>query len=328
MRHRPLGQSGISASVVGLGTWAIGGWLWGGSEETESIDAIHAAIDEGMNLIDTAPAYGLGFAEELVGKAIAGRRHKVVIATKCGLVWHVNKGTYYFDEKGKAVYRYLGPESIEYEVNQSLKRLKTDYIDLLQTHWQDPTTSIEDTMSALLDLKAKGKIRAIGISNATVGDLQQYVKVGPIDTDQEQYNMLNRQIETEILPFCREHHIAELAYSPLCKGLLTGKIGPERIFRGDDLRNSDPQFSIENRKRIMEMLGRFRPVADYHHLTLSQLVIAWTIAQSGITHALVGGRNRLQVLENAKSGDIMLTDEDLKIINEAISEYTAVAQAR
>lgn len=154
MRYRSLGQSGIQASVVAFGAWAIGGWPWGGTDESNAIAAIHKALDLGMNLIDTAPAYGLGLSEEIVGKALQGRRDKAIIATKCGLVWHTDKGTYYFTEYDKPVYRYLGPESIRYEVEQSLKRLRTDYIDLLQTHWQDPTTPIEDTMGELLRLKA------------------------------------------------------------------------------------------------------------------------------------------------------------------------------
>src|SRR5882724_5273624 len=192
MLYRPLGQSGIQASVIGLGTWAIGGWMWGGTDEAKAIRAIQVSLDAGITLIDTAPAYGLGLSETIVGKAVAGRRDKVVIATKCGLVWHVKRGDPFLDEKGKAIHRYLGSESIRYEVEQSLKRLNTDYIDLYQTHWQDVTTPIEETMKTLLDLKKQGKIRAIGVSNCAVEQLEAYRKIGPLDSAQEKYSMLDR----------------------------------------------------------------------------------------------------------------------------------------
>ncbi|MGH9352183.1 MAG: aldo/keto reductase, partial [Terriglobia bacterium] len=195
MQYRPLGQSGIQASVVGLGAWAIGGWMWGGSEEGKSIRAIQAALDAGINLVDTAPGYGLGLSEILVGKAIAGRRHQAVVATKCGLVWHVEKGQAYLKQAGKILHRYLGQESIRYEVEQSLRRLGTDYIDLYQTHWQDESTPIEDTMATLLDLKKQGKIRAIGVSNCTVEQVEEYRRTGPVDTVQEKYSMLDRAME-------------------------------------------------------------------------------------------------------------------------------------
>ncbi len=185
MRYRPLGQSGIEASVVALGAWAIGGWYWGGTDETQSIDAIHAALDAGINFIDTAPAYGLGRSETIVGKAIAGRRDQVVIATKCGVVWHTQEGKPHIQQHNKQTYRYLGAESIRYEIEESLRRLQTDYIDLYQTHWQDPTTPIEETMEALLELKEQGKIRAIGVCNATADDMERYRKLGPLDSDQE-----------------------------------------------------------------------------------------------------------------------------------------------
>jgi len=324
VRYRSLGQSGIQASVVAFGAWAIGGWPWGGTDESNAIAAIHKALDLGMNLIDTAPAYGLGLSEEIVGKALQGRRDKAIIATKCGLVWHTDKGTYYFTEYDKPVYRYLGPESIRYEVEQSLKRLRTDYIDLLQTHWQDPTTPIEDTMGELLRLKDEGKIRAIGVSNVTVEQLEAYRRVGPVDSDQELYSMLDRRIEADLLPYCREHNIAVLAYSPLAQGLLTGKVGPEREFPQGDMRRNNPRFSVENRRHIAAMLDEFRPIADDRGITLTQLVIAWTVAQPGLTHALVGARNPEQVEENAGAGDVELTAEELNVINNAISKYHGV----
>ncbi len=321
MQTRLLGQSEVQASVIGLGTWAIGGWSWGGTDEADSISAIHAALDAGVTLIDTAPAYGLGRSEEIVGKALVGRRDQVVLSTKCGLVWHTQHGNHFFDEDDKPVHRYLGADSIRYEVEQSLKRLQTDYIDMLFTHWQDPTTPIEETMTALLKLKAEGKIRAIGVSNIDRAQLEAYEEAGKLDVVQEAFSMLDRDIEPEILPYCRTHDIAIMAYSPLALGLLTGKIGPERTFTGDDQRIDNPRFSSENRQRVTAMLAEFQPVAQKYDLTMAQLVIAWTIAQAGITHVLAGARNPQQAIENARAGEVTLTDADLKIMNDAIGRH-------
>ncbi len=319
MRYRTLGQSGIEASVVAFGAWAVGGWFWGGADEQDSVDAIRAALDAGITLIDTAPAYGLGHSEEIVGRAIQGRRDQVVLATKCGLVWHTHKGTHFFDEFGKPMHRYLGPESVRYEVEQSLRRLQTDVIDLYQTHWQDPTTPIEETMGTLLDLKREGKIRAIGVSNATVQQMDEYRMSGPLDSDQEKYSMLARGMESAQLPYCERNNIAMLAYSPLAQGLLTGKVPVDRVLAEGDMRAESQKFSVANRKKILTFLEEIRPVADAHNATLAQLVIAWTLAQPGLTHALVGARNPRQALENAAAGDIVLAETELATVAEALT---------
>ena len=329
MKYRTIGKSGIEASVVGFGAWAIGGWMWGGSDETEAVKAIHAALDAGMNLIDTAAMYGFGNSEEIVGRALKGRRDKAFLATKCGLIWHQEQGEYFYttDEKGRneqghiKVYRCLAPDMIRYEVEQSLKRLNTDYIDLYQTHWQDSTTRISDTMETLLELKAEGKIRAIGCCNADVDQMEQYSAAGQLDCDQELYSMLDRGQESHNLAYAADTSTAFMAYSPLAQGMLTGKIGPDRIFNEGDQRISKPRFSVENRKKVGEMLEIFLPVAEKHGVTLGQLTIAWTIAQRGCTHALVGARTAAQVLENVKGGSISLDDEDLGTINGALKEF-------
>ena len=325
MEYRPLGVSGIEASVVGLGAWAIGGWMWGGTDERRSVEAIQASLDAGINFVDTAPAYGMGLSETIVGKAIAGRRDKVFIATKCGIVWHTDKGTPFIDQNGKTMHRYLGPESIRYEVEQSLKRLNIDYIDLYQTHWQDETTPIEETMATLLDLKREGKIRAIGVSNATVEQIEAYRCVGPLDSGQEKYSMLDRGLESDYLPYTLKNNIAVLAYSPLALGLLTGKVSPEREFPADDLRHSNPRFSVESRKQVLAMLDKMRPIAENHGLTLAQLVIAWTTSQPGLTHALVGARNPQQARENAAAGSVALSAEELVTLNKIVSGQTLAA---
>jgi len=323
MLYRGLGQSGIEASVVALGAWAIGGWKWGGTDESDAVEAIRAAIDHGVTLIDTAPIYGFGLSESIVGKAIAGRRDEVVLATKCGLVWNVDKGNFCFDSDGKSIYGYLGPESIHWEVEQSLQRLDTDYIDLYQTHWPESTTPIADTMEALLELKEEGKIRAIGASNVTRAQLAQYCAAGPLDSDQERYNMLDRDIEEDPLPYCRENGIAVLAYSPLAQGLLTGKVGPDREFSEGDQRRDNSRFSAENRRKVAAMLEELKPAAEARAMTLAQLAIAWAIAQPGLTHALVGARNPDQVRENAVAADVELTPDELAGIDEIIARHAA-----
>lgn len=318
---REIGSSGVTASAVGLGTWAIGGWMWGGTDEAESIAAIRASLDAGVTLIDTAPAYGLGRSEEIVGKALKGRRDDAVIATKCGLVWHTDKGRHFFDQDGKPVHRYLGRDAIFHEVEQSLKRLGTDHIDLYITHWQDPTTDVDETMDALKELKRSGKIRAIGASNVDAGDLKAYVVAGGLDAIQERFSMIDRQIEAELLPLTTINGISTLSYSSLALGLLSGTIGPDRVFSGDDQRKGNPRFSIENRRKVSGFAEAIRPIADGHAATIAQIVIAWTLAQPGVTFALCGARNPAQAMDNARAGAIRLTPEELSTIDRAITSW-------
>ncbi|MVO16602.1 aldo/keto reductase [Parasedimentitalea huanghaiensis] len=321
MLTRPIGASGIEASVIGLGTWAIGGWMWGGTDEAQSIEAIQTAVDEGVTLIDTAPAYGQGLAEEIVGKALVGRRDKVVLATKCGLVWHSQKGNHFFDYDGQPVHRYLGKDAIIYEVEQSLTRLKTDYIDHYITHWQDPTTPIAETMEALETLKQQGKIRSIGASNTSADDVAAYVAGGQLDAIQEEYSMVKRDIETSLLPLCAEHGVSALSYSSLALGLLSGKVGPDREFSGDDQRKDNPRFSMANRQKIAALMVEIAPVADAHDATLAQTVIAWTVQQPGITFSLCGARNADQARENAAAGRIRLSQQDIATITVAAGTH-------
>ena len=325
MLYRKLGGTGIEISTVGLGTWAIGGWMWGGTDEPLAVQAIHAALDQGINLIDTAPAYGFGLSEEIVGRAIAGRRDKVVLATKCGLIWDRQEGQFFFhsDRYGaasgpseKEIYRCLRPASIREELEASLRRLGTDHVDLYQTHWQDPTTPIAQTMEALVTLKEEGKIRAIGVSNASVDDMKAY---GPIDADQERYSLLERAMQTSgSLDYCREHRISVLAYSPLDNGLLTGKIQPDREYGRGDLRKTNPRFQPAAVKQTNALLEGLRPIADRQGVSIAQVVIAWTISQPGITSALCGARNPAQAVENAAAAQVPLTPEEIRTIGEAV----------
>jgi methylglyoxal reductase len=321
MELREIGSSGIMASVIGLGTWAIGGWMWGGTDERLSVSTIQASIDEGVSLIDTAPAYGKGLAEEIVGNAIRGRRDEVVLATKCGLVWHTTSGNHFFDYEGRPVHRHLGAESVAYELEQSLRRLGTDYIDLYITHWQDPTTPIAETMQVLEQLKREGKIRSIGASNLSREDFDAYLSAGRLDAIQEEYSMVKRGVEASLLPSCRQRNVSMLSYSSLALGLLSGRIGPDRNFEGDDQRKNNPRFSVRNRQKVAELMGDIAPVVLAHRATPAQIVISWTLQQPGISFALCGARNPSQARENAAAGRIRLSPSELTIISEAANRH-------
>lgn len=331
MKHNQIGRSGIDASAVALGAWAMGGWMWGGTDENDSIKAIHAALDHGVNLIDTAPIYGFGVSEQIVGKAIEDRRDQVVIATKCGMVCRPDVGDFKFnstfqrvDPNGHIQVRiYNGPESVREEVEMSLRRLGTDYIDVLQTHWQESTTPIPETMEALVRLKEEGKIRAIGACNASVQQLSEYIDTGRLDVDQEKYSMLDRGLETEQLAYCEKNGVSVWPFSPLANGLLTGKIGPEREFNSGDLRKGNPRFSVENRRKVKEMLDEFGPIAERHNASMVQLVTAWTLAQPGVTHVLCGMRTPEQAADNAGAGSIELSAEEHSQMTAIVDRYGA-----
>jgi methylglyoxal reductase len=322
MQKRNIGSSGIEASVVGLGTWGIGGgpW-WGETNDADSVRTIHAAIDSGVNLIDTAPLYGFGHSEKVVGTAIKGRRQDVVLSTKCGLWWDDDQGSFFFEMDGYQVKRCLRPDTIGRELEASLKRLGTDYIDLYHTHWQaiEPDkTPIAETMEYLGKLKEKGIIRSIGVSNVDLAQLDEYLAAGIIDANQAPYSMLNRAIEPEIAPFCAENNISILAYMPLEQGLLTGKIGMDKQFGNDEWRNQIPWYLPVNRKRVLDMLDGWRDMASSYGCTMSQLVIAWTVQQKGISFALCGARHPEQIIENAKTGSLMLKKDDLLKIRQDV----------
>jgi aryl-alcohol dehydrogenase-like predicted oxidoreductase len=312
---------GLQASAVGLGTWAIGGWMWGGTDDAAAEDAIRAGLDAGITLIDTAPAYGLGHAEEVVGRAIRGRRDQVLIATKCGLVWHAQRGPFFFSQGGLPVHRDLSPAAIRHEVEQSLRRLQTDRIDLYITHWQDPSTPLADTVGALKSLQAEGKILAFAASNTTPEDLAAYHAADGIAAVQEEYSMLQRRIEATHLPSCREAGIAVMGYSVLALGLLSGGIAADRVFAGDDQRREDPRFSPEGRARVDRLMQVIRPIALRLGASPSQVVIAWTLSQPGLTFALCGARNPEQARENAGAGRLRLTRSDLEDITQAIDRH-------
>lgn len=315
MERRIIGKSGIEASAIAMGAWAIGGgpW-WGESDDAASIRTIDAALDSGVDMIDTAPVYGFGRSEALVGKALDGKREQAIIATKCGLWWGDSRGAAFFSQDGHDVRRSLRPGTIRLELEQSLKRLRTDYIDLYQTHWQalpaDPTP-IAETMGCLLDLKQEGKIRAIGVSNVTPEQVAEHCAVGQIDAVQPRYSMLDRKIEADLLPACREKGISTLVYSPLEQGLLTGKIGMDATFDETSFRNMIPWYKLENRRRVLALLAGWQDLTAKYDCTLAQLVIAWTLAQDGVTFALCGARRPGNMIDNAGAGGLALEAIDI-----------------
>jgi aryl-alcohol dehydrogenase-like predicted oxidoreductase len=299
--------------------------MWGGTDDGAAVRAIHRAIDEGITLIDTAPTYGMGHSERVVGEAIRGRRDEVLIATKCGIRWDLegeHEGMKTVTNEGKEVtlVRNLTPESIFFEVDQSLQRLGIDRIDLYQCHWPDPSTPIAETMGALLELQLQGKVRAIGVSNFTVEMMQECMSKGYIASDQPKYNPLEREIEKDVLPFCAENQIGVLAYSPIAQGLMTGKVTLKRRFDKGDARADKPWFLIENRARVLGMLEKIKPIAEAHNATLAQVATRWVIDQPGITTAIVGARTEDQVVENAQAGSIALGPDELAAIRAAVEE--------
>jgi aryl-alcohol dehydrogenase-like predicted oxidoreductase len=302
--------------------------MWGGTDEAESLRAIRTAIDRGVNLIDTSPAYGFGLSEQLVGKAVAGRRSAVVIASKCGLVWNTQRGEFFMaGHGGRRINRHLGGLSIRREIEGSLTRLGTDYIDLYQTNWQDPHTPVDETMETLLDLRKEGKIRAIGVCNiGDVSTLERYRACGAISADQEQYSMLDRYPEEELIPYCRRHRIGFIAYSPLARGLLTGKLLPERVFKNGDHRRDRPRFSTENRQAVQEMLTELEPIAHDYGCTLAQLAVAWTVRQPGVTHTLVGTRNRRQAEEDLDAAELALSRRAVSLVSAVVDQHALAIQ--
>ncbi len=321
MEKRKLGTSEIEVSAIGLGCWAIGGWMWGGTDDEKAVAAIRKAIDVGMFFLDTAAIYGFGHSEEIVGKAIEGRRDEVILATKCGLVWeHPTREPRFVDEEGNKVYGDLTKESVLREAEESLRRLKTDWIDIYQCHRPDELTPAEETMEAMNLLLEQGKIRAIAVSNFSVEQMEAFRRYGPVHSDQPRYSMLDRTIEPEILPYCRENNIGILAYSPIEQGILTGKVTLDREFRFGDHRRHRPWFQKKNLKRALDFLEKLKPIADVHGKTLAQLAANWVISQEGVTSALVGARTPEQVVENAGAADWRLTEDELKQIEEYVEE--------
>jgi aryl-alcohol dehydrogenase-like predicted oxidoreductase len=274
----------LKVSRVALGTWAMGGWMWGGTDQRESVATIHAARHQGINLIDTAPVYGFGVSEEIVGPALAGVRSQAVIATKTGLEW-----------RGGKIYRNATRARIMQEVDDSLRRLRTDYIDIYQVHWPDPLVPVEETAEAMRLLYEQGKIRAIGVSNFSVAQMERFRRVAPLHVLQPPYNLFERAIKAEVLPYCRDNKIATFGYGALCRGLLSGRMRPDTTFQGDDLRRVDPKFQPPRFSQYLDAVRQLDELARRRfHRRVIHLAVRWMLDQ-GISVALWGGRHPDQV---------------------------------
>ncbi|RAJ06876.1 aryl-alcohol dehydrogenase-like predicted oxidoreductase [Chitinophaga skermanii] len=331
MEYRNLGTSDVKVSAITFGAWAIGGWMWGGAEHNDAIAAIHASLAEGVTSIDTAPIYGQGHSESIVGEAIQSvSRDKVQILTKFGMTWEGTKGQFAFDSQdnhGKdiKIYKYAGKESIIAECENSLKRLRTDYIDLYQIHWPDNTTPIEETFEAVLRLKEQGKIREAGVCNYNVADMKKANDVMNIVSNQVPFSMVERGIDTEVKPFCIENRKSILAYSPLQRGVLTGKIKPTHQFAAGDHRPTTKYYKPENIERINAFLAEIKPMAESKNATLAQLVLRWTIDHPGITVALAGARNADQAIQNARAAQLTLAPGEIDYINKKLGALQIVS---
>ncbi|WP_183578312.1 aldo/keto reductase [Mucilaginibacter sp. X5P1] len=326
MKYRKLANTDLLLSEVTFGAWATGGWMWGGTERKDAIDAIRASYSLGVTSIDTAPIYGQGTSEEIVGEAIKGLpRDRFQILTKYGMRWDLKKGDFAFSSKNTNgedidIYKYAGKESIIKECEDSLRLLGTDYIDLYQIHWPDSTTPIAESMEAVSRLIEQGKVRYAGVCNYNAEQMAEAEKYITLASDQVPYSMVKRGIETELIPYCLENNKSILAYSPLERGLLTGKIKPGHAFAPGDHRKDISFFKGENLKRTDEFLELLKPLAAEKYLTLGQLVILWTLQQPGITIALVGARNSEQAIENAKAIDSSLTKEEIATITDYLEQ--------
>lgn len=327
MEYRKLANTDLELSVITFGSWAAGGWMWGATNRQDAVNAIRAAYNEGVTSIDTAPIYGQGTSEEIVGQAIEGiKRDKVQILTKYGMRWDLAKGDFAFksqDNDGHPIdiYKYAGKESIIKECEDSLRRLKTDYIDLYQIHWPDRTTPMSETFEAVERLIEQGKVRYAGVCNyddRLLAEADQHISW---ISDQIPFSMVNRETEKKTIPWCIQHGKSVLAYSPLERGLLTGKMTPGHKFAAGDHRAYNPFFTAESILRTNAFLEKIRPLAHEKRASLSQLVLRWTIDHPGITIALVGARNPEQAVSNAHATNLVLKRDETEFINKQLEVF-------
>lgn len=319
MNKKRLGNSDLWISRLGLGTWAIGGgnnpYGWGAQNDDDSIRTIQKAIDLGINWIDTAKGYGHGHSEEIVGQALKGRRDKVIIATKCGILWK---------EDGSDIYGHLKAGSIKAEAESSLRRLQTDVIDLYQIHWPLPDEDIEEGWQAISDLIAEGKVRFGGVSNFNVAQMKRIAPIHALTSLQPPYSMIKTDIEAEILPYCGEHNMGVIVYSPMQAGLLSGKFTVERAasLPADDWRKGDPNFNDPVLSVNLETVEKMKDIALQHGVSMAVLAIAWTLRHPQVTAAIVGARRPSQIEETVKAGELAIDESSWQAIDEILAERT------
>jgi aryl-alcohol dehydrogenase-like predicted oxidoreductase len=317
MQTRKLGYSDLHLTTIGLGAWAIGGggWAfgWGPQDDTDSIAAIHRALDLGINWLDTAAVYGRGHSEEVVGRAIVGRRDEVIVATKCGRI---------LEEGQDRPFGRLKADSVRREAEASLHRLRVEVIDLYQLHWPDPEAEIEEGWATVADLIKEGKVRFAGVSNFNVAQLQRIQPIHPVVSLQPPYSMLRRGVEDELLAYCAANNIGVIVYSPMQAGLLTGKFSRERVANlpDDDWRKQNDYFREPQLSANLELVEGLRPIAERNKKTLAQLAIAWVLRRPEVTAAIVGARHPSQIEETAAAGDWSLSTEDLAEIEALLAK--------
>jgi aryl-alcohol dehydrogenase-like predicted oxidoreductase len=316
MQTRPLGNSDLHITPVGFGAWAIGGgdWQfgWGSQEDQDSINAIHRALDLGMNWIDTAAVYGLGHSEEVVARALKGRSQRPYVFTKCSLIWN----------EQREIGRSLKADSLRREVEASLRRLQLDVIDLYQIHWPLPDEDIEEGWSTLAKLKEEGKVRYIGVSNFNVKQLRRAQAIAPITSLQPPYSLIKRDVDRKILPFCLENNIGVIVYAPMQSGLLTGSMSAERVANmpSDDWRKRNEEFQEPRLSRNLKLVDLLRQIGQPHERSPGEVAIAWTLRLPAVTAAIVGGRNAQQVEGIIGAADFRLSDDELKQIEAFLTE--------
>lgn len=324
MEYRKLAKTDLELSVITFGAFSAGGWMWGKADHNAAVNAMKVSYDMGVTSIDTAPIYGQGESERVVGEAIKGiPRDKVQILTKFGMRWDLAKGEFGFkskDNSGKDIdiYKYAGKESVIKECEDSLRRLGTDYIDLYQIHWPDGMTPLCETFEAVDRLIEQGKVRHAGVCNYNAALLEDAGKIINLVSDQIPYSMVNRGEDRETIPYCIRNEKSVIVYSPLERGLLTGKMKPGYSFAEGDHRAANPFFTNASIERTNAFLEKLKPLADQKGATLGQLVIRWTVNHPGVTIALVGARNPAQAVENAKAIDISLSVSEMEFINQQI----------
>jgi len=323
VQKRRLGNTDLDLSAVGLGTWAIGGpWQfgWGPVDDDDAIAAILQALDEGVNWIDTAPIYGLGHSEELVAEALKQTSQKPIIATKCGLLWN---------EKGQKV-NCLESASIREECHASLKRLGADVIDLYQMHWPVPNEMIEQAWEEMAKLVDEGKVRYIGVSNCTVGQIERLRKIADVASVQPPYSMVHREAEEQLLGYCEKNNIGVVVYSPIQRGLLTGKFSKERLANlpEGDHRRTNPDFSGPRFSATLELVEKLKSIASRNKITLAQLAISWVLRLRQVTAAIVGARRPDQIAETAPAADIKLNAEDIEKIEKLLNKWQEKANGK
>ncbi len=315
MQKRKLGTTDMELTTVGLGTWALGGpweYGWGPQDDNDAVGAILEALDQGINWIDTAPAYGLGHAEELVGQALRQTTHKPYVATKCGILWN--------EKKERVV--HLKRQSVRKECHDSLRRLGVERIDLYQMHWPDPEPDIEEAWEEMARLVKEGKVRHIGVSNYSVAQMERVAKIHPIASLQPPYSMLHRDAEKELLGYCAKHTIGVVVYSPMQRGLLTGAFNAERLaaLAPDDHRRRAPEFQEPQFSATMELVDGLKKIAERNGRTVGQLAVSWVLRRPELTAAIVGARRPGQIVETAPASDWNLGKKDIEEIEKLLAQ--------